>query len=352
MKRLTANRIHIAWMCLIGGGLLVGCQPPPSPPFTLSEAAQKLPAEMREKVHQFLREQSGTPEHMKLIGHSEAKAERLVLGHKVYARRCVQCHGVNGDGNGPSANSLFPRPRDYRKGVFKFTSTPYGIKPTRGDLVETIRRGISGTSMPSFHLLPDAEVQSVVDYVIALSQRGEVEGQLAVDFESEDEFDSDLAAESVDLVKTRWSDANAQVYVPKTSQPVFTAEHIAAGKAAFLSKGCSKCHGEDGRGLTPENLRGDRLDVWGHPIRAADLSSGMLRGGPQPLQVYRRIYGGINGTPMPAFERAFAEEPDTIWNLVAYVLSVSDRRRAGDLPPAGDITPYAMSTVSKPATTE
>ena len=50
----------------------------PSAPFSLSEATQKLNPEMREKVQQYLEEQAGSPELIKLIGHSEAKAERLV----------------------------------------------------------------------------------------------------------------------------------------------------------------------------------------------------------------------------------------------------------------------------------
>jgi cytochrome c553 len=160
---------------------VAGCQPAPSAPFSFSEATKKLKPEVREKFEQYIAEHTGSPESIKLIGHPEAKSSRLVAGYQVYSQRCVQCHGVSGDGNGPSAGSLFPRPRDYRKGIFKFTSTPYGIKPARSDLVETVRRGISGTSMPSFHLLPDADVQAVVDYVIALSQRGELELQMAGD---------------------------------------------------------------------------------------------------------------------------------------------------------------------------
>ena len=70
-------------------------------------------------------------------------------------------------------------------------------------------------------------------------------------------------------------------------------------------------------------------DVWGHNDPAADLTSGMLRGGQRPLDIYRRIYAGINGTPMPAFKDAFAAEPDTIWHLTHYVLHLADQRRRG-----------------------
>ncbi|MBV8313662.1 MAG: cytochrome c, partial [Planctomycetaceae bacterium] len=52
-------------------------------------------------------------------------------GYALYRRHCLHCHGVSGAGDGPTAEFLYPRPRDYRKGLFKFTSTPLGEKPTR-----------------------------------------------------------------------------------------------------------------------------------------------------------------------------------------------------------------------------
>ena len=53
----------------------------------------------------------------------------------------------------------------------------------------------------------------------------------------------------------------------------------------------------------------------------------MLHGGQSPSDVYRRIYGGINGTPMPAFKDAMAADPDTMWHLAHYVLHLADQRR-------------------------
>ncbi len=110
--------------------------------------------------------------------------------------------------------------------------------------------------------------------------------------------------------------------------------------SCFAIRGCAKCHGEDGRGQTPDNLRGDLKDSWGHPTRAADLTSGMVRGGQEPMDVYRRIFSGINGTPMPGFQQALASEPETTWNLVAYVLHVSHERRRGKILESGSIAPF------------
>ncbi len=324
-------------VCLLG---FSGCQQAPEPEFAKSAELQALRPELQAPILKALSDLCATPARPKMLWRPEFDSARLQQGLGVYRRRCVQCHGDSGDGNGPVASSLYPRPRDYRKGIFKFTSTPYGDKPLRSDLIRTVSRGIPGTSMPAFHLLPATEIESVVDYVLALTHRGELESQLAVEVGSADAFEEDVLTDTVETIKGRWEQADRDVYYPLTTQPVFTSEHISAGKAAFLTKGCAQCHGADGRGQTPENLKGDRKDAWGYSTRAADLTSGMLRGGSQPIDLYRRIYAGINGTPMPAFHNVLKDEPDTIWNLVAYVLYVSGRRRSGEILPTGDMAPY------------
>src|SRR4030095_10515920 len=83
----------------------------------------------------------------------------------LYREHCAHCHGITGDGNGPTAAFLNPYPRDYRPGKFKFKSTPIGFKPTHADLKKTLLEGIPGTAMPSFKLLTDVEVESLLQYV-------------------------------------------------------------------------------------------------------------------------------------------------------------------------------------------
>ena len=61
----------------------------------------------------------------------------------------------------------------------------------------------------------------------------------------------------------------------------------------------------------------------------------MLRGGTDPLDIYRHIDAGINGTPMPSFHATLQKEPETTWSLVAYVLTIADSRRSGKIPDAG-----------------
>lgn len=101
-------------------------------------------------------------------------------GAGLYREHCVHCHGITGDGLGPTAAFLNPYPRDYRKGTFKFKSTPRGSRPTHDDLTRILLEGIAGTAMPSFKVLDADEVDSLVHYVKYLAIRGEVE-RLLVD---------------------------------------------------------------------------------------------------------------------------------------------------------------------------
>lgn len=297
--------------------------------------------------------------------------KHLEFGAGVYSGRCAGCHGVSGDGQGPAAAYLRPRPRDYRKGVFKFTATPYGQKPARQDLVRVIRRGAKGTSMPAFPWMSDADLQAVVDYVIYLSCRGQVEGyvvSMAAEYEETEKIDfSKEFGDALEIVLPAWKDADSLVVNPLTPQPAYDQQSIAMGRALFLKEGCSKCHGENAKGqtewLSPVFIaqqqalpKGTRIqinyDEWGQPAPAADITARLLHGGRRPLDIYRRVCTGINGTPMPAFQQQFASDPNKIWHLVHYVQHVIE---GGDpLIPAANLGAPAVSPPPPPteATTD
>ncbi len=106
------------------------------------------------------------------------KSDEQGVAQGLYREHCAHCHGVSGDGAGPTAAFLNPYPRDYRMGLFKFKSTRKGEKPTHDDLKLILINGIPGTAMPSFALLPEQEVETLIDYVKYLAIRGEVERKL------------------------------------------------------------------------------------------------------------------------------------------------------------------------------
>ena len=54
----------------------------------------------------------------------------------------------------------------------------HGKAEDRRTLVARLKHGVEGTSMPSFGLLPEEELNKLVSYVIHLSLRGQLEYQL------------------------------------------------------------------------------------------------------------------------------------------------------------------------------
>jgi len=330
---MSLSRGSWPFVLLLGSSawLASGCAPPALDSYEPSAQTAALSAENRDSVNKVLTEYCGTVNRPRLLGQPDMSLSHLKRGESVYRQNCQQCHGVTGDGNGPQAAYLIPRPRDYRKGMFKFTSTVYGSKPLREDILRTIRRGIMGTSMPSFDLLSPQDLEAVTDYVMALTHRGELESLLAEAAEFDGKIDPAAVPGMVQGILDQWKEARVNVVNPRAPMPTLTDANVKAGKEMFVSIGCNKCHGDEGRGEVADALPNDS---WGNPNKAADITAGMLRGGTEPLDVYRRIEAGINGTSMPAFRSQFENNPEKIWDLVAYVMSVYDSRRNGFIPPS------------------
>ena len=64
----------------------------------------------------------------------QGSAEDIAAGKELYLKACDQCHGPKGDGQGLMADLLFPRPRDFLRGLYKIRTTPSGELPTDPDL--------------------------------------------------------------------------------------------------------------------------------------------------------------------------------------------------------------------------
>lgn len=80
----------------------------------------------------------------------------------LYAQTCASCHGAKGAGDGPAAASLDPKP-------VAFTDHDRARQRTPLALFQVISQGVSGTAMPSFAQLPDADRWSLAFYVGGLS---------------------------------------------------------------------------------------------------------------------------------------------------------------------------------------
>jgi cbb3-type cytochrome c oxidase subunit I len=215
----------------------------------------------------------------------------LALGRNVYRRRCVGCHGPKGDGQGPSARFVDPKPRDFTKGIFKFRSTPgKDSLPTDADLYITVSHGLWGTAMPPWYVLSTDERMAVIQYLKTFSDRWRTEA------------------------------VKRPVDVPE--EPAVTAAGLAAGRKSFEQR-CALCHGKQGHGDGP--IARALKDTWGHPVRPADFTlpagtPGGVKLGHDAPHLFRTIMTGVGGTPMPVFGTSL--QPREVWNIVHHVQSL------------------------------
>ncbi len=339
------------------------------------------------------------------------RSDEVGQHYGLFREHCVVCHGTTGDGLGPSAGLLNPYPRDFRHGKFKFKSTPIGHKPTRRDLQTLLVDGIPGTSMPSFGLLASEDLDALVDYVIYLSVRGQVERQLlteaALDLDieaGERLFDpawettepaafEEARTHALELAASigqQWEEATefeTSVPDPPADLPVIgltevqsadqqaaLAESIRRGKLAFQGSvaACAFCHGMDARGDGQQNNYDEWTREWAvlagldprdkselapmlelgalkpRNILPRNLNLGAFRGGGSAAQLYVRIVNGIEGTPMPAAPLKPSNpqglEVSQVWDLVNYLLSLSDAEAATADQPESDADGAQAST--------
>ena len=103
-----------------------------------------------------------------------------------------------------------------------------------------------------------------------------------------------------------------------------TEQRIARGTSIYVDSGCPSCHGAEGRG---DGRSGQDLKTAeGDPIIPRDLThKWSFRGGHTPSAIYRRIANGMDGSSMAAYDEVL--EPNDLWDLVFYVLSLSPEQR-------------------------
>jgi len=398
----TSERVRGARFAVLPGVLALlfaaGCgqTPPASFRANMVEASkQRLTVEQERQVATILEAMFGTPDEPLALPETGLDETKLrlaagavrsdIVGRKngLYREHCVHCHGISGDGLGPTAAFLNPYPRDYRPGVFKFKSTERADKPTHADLKRILHNGIVGTSMPSFALLGDTQIEALVEYVKYLSIRGETELSLMraifdLDEEAKGKLPETrefLVDEMLVSVAEKWSGAaEAVIAVPEMemAEGIDLAASIAKGKELFHGDkaNCVKCHGVTALGdgqandyddwnkavvefgkevaggreqagkastadMSPDDLSEHRSTLaWlekSQQVLAGDalrprtipprnLRQGLYRGGRRPLDLYYRIHAGINGAPMPAAKGTI--DPADIWHIVNYIRSL------------------------------
>ncbi len=89
--------------------------------------------------------------------------ELLEKGKTLFATTCAACHGEKGDGTGPAAAALNPKPRNFHADPFK-----QGTKVE--DIFNTATNGVPGTAMVGFPGLPEEDRWAIASFVSSLAQ--------------------------------------------------------------------------------------------------------------------------------------------------------------------------------------
>lgn len=114
----------------------------------------------------------GVPERVPLPDKAPAfDADHLARGREVFEEnQCTDCHGMQGRGDGKSAPTLTDdwglpiRPADLTK-RWTFRSAR-----TRADIYRTFMTGLSGSPMPAYDNIEEADRWALVDYIWSLSR--------------------------------------------------------------------------------------------------------------------------------------------------------------------------------------
>ncbi len=81
------------------------------------------------------------------------------IGQAFYLQNCVACHGLEGDGKGPRAYFILPKPRNFRHPAAR-----HGLN--RPKLYQAIARGTRGTDMPAWEkVLSAQEIAHLTEYL-------------------------------------------------------------------------------------------------------------------------------------------------------------------------------------------
>jgi len=214
-------------------------------------------------------------------------------GAQVYAKRCVWCHGEEGDGEGPAAERLNPPPRDFTAAQYKIKTTAFDDDFANDDnMFRMIRDGMPGTAMPGWSdVLSEQEMWDLVWYIKTVA--GLEEEELGVDMDYGTQIES-------------------------------SPESIARGKQLFLEDDrCLECHGKEGKGDALKGLKDDSgFRTWPRNL----TKPWTFRASNDPRDIFARISTGIPGTQMPAFGDPASDKVLSVedrWHVANYVNSLA-----------------------------
>ena len=99
------------------------------------------------------------PKLFKVSGFPKVGVIDIERGQELFQQNCVGCHGHDGQGNGPAASLLTPKPANL---VDRYVSP--------SEAYSILNRGVLGSAMPSFREMPERDLWALAEYVGTLGE--------------------------------------------------------------------------------------------------------------------------------------------------------------------------------------
>jgi mono/diheme cytochrome c family protein len=267
-----------------------------------------------------------------VLGGVSVSAESLSNGRQMYVRQCMACHGLEGDGRGPSSPGLRPAPRDLREAKYKFIRMEDGDLPTDDMLYEIIRHGLHGTAMLSWDIQDDA-LYDIIHYIKSFSTEDEGWRDPENEVGTPLEMTEDPWTEKSDEGIARGKHVYHAVANCQSCHPAFaTREYI---QSSFVAENKKPEFRDDGyhsaRQVTEYTVNG--VEQTNLPPDYTWNSIRTVTPGPEAkVSLYRVIGAGVNGTAMARWKGTL--DDDDLWAVSYYVESLLDMR---DTPAAAEL---------------
>ena len=249
------------------------------------------------------------------LGGKWVSYKTLNVGYDTYMNYCMQCHGVNGDGLGPASQGLYPQPRNFKQGLFKFGSVASGELVTDEDLKHTIRYGLRGTAMLPWDI-SDERLDAVVQYIKTFSPVWKEQSAGTPQAKTPDPWGPARASEAITLGRKLYY-GMAQCY---TCHPSYAPlKDVDAASKELTGNGVATMRANPDVSVLQDSS-------YGHKFMPPDFTKSFIKTGGDINTLYQVLGTGVGGTSMPAWKGMLSgdekEAESRLWALAYYVNSL------------------------------
>lgn len=259
----------------------------------------------------------------KFIDGQSVDSSTLNLGRQVYIEYCAACHGMTGEGNGPSAKGSVPPPRNFTQGLYKFGLSKDAGLPSDEDFARIIKHGLKGTGMLSWDVSPQ-QVFAVTQYIKTFAPQVWEKG------------DATSVGKKVELRDDPWGIARISSAVARGKDVYHVVAscqscHMAYVSPKEFSDMNKKINGEAVNDFDSSNydlkIQDSEYYLHEHKDKTVknlppDFTWHDIRSASSVNDIAYRLCAGVTGTGMPPWCGTVSD--DDVWALAYYVKSLTE----------------------------